>query len=340
MACATSPAGGGSVGAPIGATPFDAGGSADAKAQQPACVDECATGAKKCSGNGLQSCIVGPKGCLIYGPPADCGQNNTCKEGQCAAGCKNECVEGVSQCAAGGVKACTKEANGCTKLSGVSACAAGEGCEGGKCVQSCFDDCDGTPVCTASGQIQACKKAADGCLHLETATSCPGGTVCSDGKCSGCEYNFQCDNASICYVGKCSEAAGKPYVFHFSSGKIPPLSADGTGWDAFDKPDVYVVLRVDGEVVGKTSVAKETFEPIWAQDMPAVTIWASTKIEVELWESDATGDDYIDGATWKNPIGLVHEGWFSSTGEGGSDGPQKSLYPGSTSKLFFGVKAK
>ncbi|MBI4451563.1 right-handed parallel beta-helix repeat-containing protein, partial [Candidatus Woesearchaeota archaeon] len=78
----------------------------------PPCSDVCASGATQCSGNSVQQCVAGGRGCTVWDTVQDCGELQ-CQNGQCVV-CQEQwqCTE-WSACSSGSrTRTCT-DANNC-----------------------------------------------------------------------------------------------------------------------------------------------------------------------------------------------------------------------------------
>jgi alpha-tubulin suppressor-like RCC1 family protein len=61
------------------------GGSTTSSSSSSSCQDQCAAGATRCSGNGVQTCAAQPSGCTDWGSAGACAGGGTCSGGTCSA---------------------------------------------------------------------------------------------------------------------------------------------------------------------------------------------------------------------------------------------------------------
>jgi hypothetical protein len=75
----------------------------------------------------------------------------------------------------------------------------------------------------------------------------------------------------------------------------PTQNGDGEAWDAFGgAPDPFVVVYLNGSVVLQTAEAADTFSASYSESADVV-IPAGARVEVEVWDSDISDDDWILG---------------------------------------------
>jgi len=167
------------------------------------CANDCASGTKQCSGNGVQTCgNYDTDSCLEWSLPTPCSSGQICSSGSCsAASCTGECSEsGTKQCSGNGVQTCGNyDTDSCLEWSAAVNCASGQTCSQGVCVAACANDCaSGTKQCSGNG-VQTCGNYdTDSCLEWSLPTPCSSGQICSSGSCS----------AASC-TGECSESGTK-----------------------------------------------------------------------------------------------------------------------------------
>ena len=132
------------------------------------CNDQCQVGARRCAGNGFQTC-VDDNGCAVWGPEQACPAGQQCEgAGQCASACQENAVE-ARECGQCGVeeRICL---GGQWSLWGAceegGACVPGDARACGNCgIQWCENDCQWGPceaegVCRA-GDTQACGQCGE-----------------------------------------------------------------------------------------------------------------------------------------------------------------------------------
>lgn len=153
------------------------------------CANQCAAGAKQCSGigNGVATCVVKPTGCTDWDTAVPCDGGKSCSGGACVAQCANQCTLGAEQCAGigNGVAKCVQKPSGCTDWDTPVACVGGTTCSGGKCVAQCQNQCAlGSKQCSGGG-VSTCELRPSGCTDWGASIACAGGQVCAGGVCQG-----------------------------------------------------------------------------------------------------------------------------------------------------------
>ncbi len=154
------------------------------------CSDECAEGASRCGGGGVQVCgQFDADACREWGSAVPCPAGQACAMGACAAQCNDECAMGATRCGGGGVQQCGDfDADVCREWSAGTPCGEGEACSAGACL----------PV-------------AAGCA---ADAECPDGFVCAFATCvarRACQSDGDCAVGERCGVnGACrrAEASG------------------------------------------------------------------------------------------------------------------------------------
>jgi hypothetical protein len=118
------------------------------------CTNQCAVGAKRCGGSGVELCSLQPSGCTDWGAPTSCGGGQSCADGGCP-GCTDACTAGTTSCvSSGSQQTCQLGPSGCLQWV-TQACSANQQCVQGRCTA--------IPVCT----------------------TCPPGYACDGGVCAG-----------------------------------------------------------------------------------------------------------------------------------------------------------
>lgn len=110
------------------------------------CEDECTADEKKCEAGGVAACISGDDGCMKWGEPEACGENETCDPdtAQCSEVCNSNCTEKDKvETKVASQRVCTDvDGKGCLQWVETK-CGKGEkfDAEQNKCVSVCGDDC-------------------------------------------------------------------------------------------------------------------------------------------------------------------------------------------------------
>jgi hypothetical protein len=107
---------------------------------------------------------------------------------------------------------------------------------------------------------------------------------------------------SVCYVGKCAQAAGRGYSFKFNGGTVSFTNAQGKAWDSLggSAPDPYVILTVDGVNICITGYFEDS-TTLGAMDTNcSATLAASSEVLMEIWDYDsgATKGDKMDAVIY------------------------------------------
>ena len=190
----------GSCSIPDGTTDPGDGAEINMCLSAPVCTDECASGAKQCSGNGYQTCgEYDSDGCAEWSGVANCASNQNCQSGSCITNqlCAPNAVSGCKVC----------NAAGSAWVDTDSRCSSGQKCQGGVCVTTCTDQCaGGTKQCSGNG-VQNCGDAnADGCTEWGSAIACATNQTCSAGVClTTCNTHAskQCFDSDLYWYNSC-----------------------------------------------------------------------------------------------------------------------------------------
>ena len=162
------------------------------------CNDECSRGAKRCSGNGYETCgDYDDDDCREWSAATPCPPGQLCSNGACAAACGDECAAGTVQCAGNGFQSCGEhDADACKEWSEIVACPQGQTCSNGVCGRFCNDECEAGATRCGGGGVQACGNFdADACREWGAGVACPAGEVCSNGRCADrCENECNADD--------------------------------------------------------------------------------------------------------------------------------------------------
>src|SRR5438094_9552715 len=99
----------------------------------------------------------------------------------------------------------------------------------------------------------------------------------------------------------CADGArADSFLLVIKSARIAKTKKDGRAWDAgigkVSYPDPYVKVQVydaDGGLAdgGETAFIKDTFTPVWNQEV--ATVQAGWKVKFEVWDKDLKFDDEI-----------------------------------------------
>ena len=172
------------------------------------CADECAVGALRCRGDGVQRCgDFDADDCREWSDVTPCDEGRICAVGQCAADCTAECGEGAVRCSAEGVQTCGDfdicprwgAALGDDFVPGASRpCPDDTSCSSGECLAQCRDECDAEATrCAPGGALQRCGHFdPDPCREWSDAVPCDEGESCSDGQCRAICVD-ECENGAI-----------------------------------------------------------------------------------------------------------------------------------------------
>lgn len=197
-----------------------------------ACNDECdTTGARRCTGDVLETCSVDAVGCMTWETTTDCsatGQacSDASGQAQCEGTCTSNCTAaGDLRCEGDVLQICGGDGEGCLSWQTSDDCAANvpaQVCDDTgatpACVSACSDSCPAENDVQCDGDlIETCTLGADGCLAWETTTDCSANTpaqtcddsgatpVCADSCQDACpaEDDVQCNGDLIetCTVG-------------------------------------------------------------------------------------------------------------------------------------------
>lgn len=226
-----------------------------------------------------------------------------------APSCQNPCEADSTVCTSAGlIRTCVQGPTGCWHLSDPSACPSNQICAGTTCAKSCTDDCAAGAKRCSGGGAQTCENSSDGCAHWGQSQICTGGTVCKSGTCSACSGHSDCDDLSVCHTGKCLSASGLEYKFTFISAALPAVDGNGDHWDGFGgAPDAKMRLFKGDTLICTTSVAQDTFAPVWKESCKT-KVTVSDKINFTMVENDAFSDDIMGGHTFKDTITMLKSG--------------------------------
>ncbi len=180
------------------------------------CTDECATGEKRCLGNGFQTCGEHDDDpCTDWSIVEECKHNETCSNGVCSEVCQDECDTGAVECSGfQSWRECGEfDHDACRDWGEPQPCALWERCLDvagpAECVIICFNDCDtpGDRQCAGDGFMVCDDFDWDACLEWSDVVPCDQGELCSwnpdtgQGECSAMPCEDDCDTEGVkeCY---------------------------------------------------------------------------------------------------------------------------------------------
>jgi hypothetical protein len=152
------------------------------------CQDECAAGDTHCSGDGVVSCgDRNDDGCMEWGPPVACGDDQTCSEGECQTSCTDECS--TDMCSGLTFSACGQyDSDACLDRSPGVSCQPSNQCLIGSCSPT---GCATQPV--------VCNDPPDAyCVDHDTKRVFQSSGVCSGGDCDYTHHDVFCPNCPSC----------------------------------------------------------------------------------------------------------------------------------------------
>jgi hypothetical protein len=118
---------------------------------------------------------------------------------------------------------------------------------------------------------------------------CANGGVCEDGTCN-CAPHWTGENCTEQITPLLITVQGIEVL------KFPPTD-NGAGWDINSGPDVYVIIRQNGTIIGTTQnawIQNATGNPYWNSGFS--TNLALQQITIEMWDyDDFDSDDYMGG---------------------------------------------
>lgn len=122
----------------------------------------------------------------------------------------------------------------------------------------------------------------------------------------------QCQNGGVCVSGNCdcppgftgarceTEKAPATMIINTVTVKtFPAVNPSGAGWDVFDGPDLYLVIKDGPQVLYTSESFYENAAPGFGQFfIPQLSIfYPSRPLTFEVWDNDndLTNDDFIGG---------------------------------------------
>ena len=125
-----------------------------------------------------------------------------------------------------------------------------------------------------------------------------------------------CPGETLCVNKQCVAAFGRVYTITVLGATIPPKKPDGSAWDpAGGAPDPFAIVTLNDKVIGRTSVAKDTFSASWLQAMSPVAVPAGSVLKLDLRDKDAASDDAIFSCAWQLTADTLHAGMASCAGQ-------------------------
>ncbi len=99
---------------------------------------------------------------------------------------------------------------------------------------------------------------------------------------------------------------------------LPTRNLDGDAWDlGGGAPDPQVSVFVNSELTCNFAMAQDAFEYEWTGLWcPPVTLREGDVINVELYDVDATSDDFIGTCEVLATAAEMRDGWFGCEGGG------------------------
>ncbi len=132
------------------------------------------------------------------------------------------------------------------------------------------------------------------CGGEEPAAGNPGTSNNSFPECY--EIGDSCSGERVCIAGTCEAAFNRFYRVTIRDGELPATKPEGGLWDEGTeeqtRPDPYVVIKVDGVEIGRTSTQQDTWFPTWNEVGEAQFI-AGSRLEMTLFDEDLIADDQI-----------------------------------------------
>ena len=136
----------------------------------------------------------------------------------------------------------------------------------------------------------------------------------------GCSFDDPpCSGETICLSNDCVNAFGRIYKITVASGTTTVSKANGDAWDLFGgAPDPFVGISLNGQQVGVTSVAKDTFSPFWNMFVEAA-IPAGSNLTFTVWDEDTSDHDFMFSCA-ADPLTVIHlrQGFIPCQGDGSS----------------------
>lgn len=106
------------------------------------------------------------------------------------------------------------------------------------------------------------------------------------------------------------------YLLTVHGAEFSATDLNGANWDVFRgdvPPDAYVSVRIDGESIGVTSTAPDTYSPTWEDEFP-FTFEPSTTLSFRFFDyDDVSGNDYGGEFFVSNLSAAVRDGGRSES---------------------------
>ena len=171
------------------------------------CTNECTSGAKRCSGNSVQTCSDHDSdGCTEWGGDTSCGSDSCGSWG--SPYCKNNDVYHSRTCHDRGCSNSACSDNPYTEEALVQDCGTAT-CSGGVCQGTCTNECSSGQTRCSGDYKQTCGNYdSDSCLEWPSSTSGSGNDNCNDCSCTCGNYG-KTSEAGYCSDGKDNDCDGK-----------------------------------------------------------------------------------------------------------------------------------
>ena len=149
----------------------------------------CTSGAKRCSGNGVETCTSGAWSAPVACPMADpfCSGAGVC--GACSGVCQGQCTPGSTTCSTMGPQTCSSSGSWNAPV----ACGPHQTCTGGGSAGTAMCTCAMNATCSGQGfacesgtTLATCGQDSMGCWYPSSTSTCP------NGACFGAAPNASC----------------------------------------------------------------------------------------------------------------------------------------------------
>lgn len=176
-------------------------------------------------------------------------------------------------------------------------CLVNEGCVRASEYELCRDTLERGGALRLSGlRDLACNE--DACVEANQCASRSGTGASSSGDDSSDDDSSGDDSSGDDSSGDGpgdDPVGGNAYVLVVDSAEYAATDLDGAAWDLFggdEPPDAFVSVRIDGESIGVTDTAYDTYSPTWDDEF-VFTATRSTTLSFRFFDlDDASGDDF------------------------------------------------
>jgi hypothetical protein len=136
-----------------------------------------------------------------------------------------------------------------------------------------------------------------------------------------CSFHDECGGGEFCWEGVCEQVYDRTWSVEVVSAEVGATHPDGYDWDPLGgPPDLYAEFGLMPDVCA-TSVAAQTFNPVWTEACDFYVHRHAT-FGVDLWDVDSTLDELGASYTWGGEHGFVdlartagHDaGWLDESG--------------------------